>query len=237
MNSFSLFLSVLFLATAIGNLRAKYLLVDIEEEEKVPEIKEPIVSVPEIKEPLVSVPEIKEPLVSIPEIKEPLISVPEIKEIVDGKKSHPIEAIDKAAVTEGPLIVETIEPVAFVTHEPSIIELAKNISSIDGGSGKKGVVVPPIKVDPVPQIKVDPITTVRACCKDRNIPDYCLGLCTPAGMISSRSDRVNACTQYKTAVAVCIVNYWKPDIKSKASCIPSCESGYVCCDHECKSSC
>jgi len=238
MNSFSLFLSVLFLATAIGNLRAKYLLVDIEEEEKVPEIKEPIVSVPEIKEPLVSV----------PEIKEPLVSVPEIKEIVDGEKSNPIDhqknldkisedVVEKAAVTKGPLIVETIEPVAFVTDEPSIIELAKNISSIDGGSGKKGVVVPPIKVDPVPQIKVDPITTVRACCKDRNIPDYCLGLCTPAGMISSRSDRVNACTQYKTAVAVCIVNYWKPDIKSKASCIPSCESGYVCCDHECKSSC
>ena len=68
--------------------------------------------------------------------------------------------------------------------------------------------VQPIKVDTVPQIKVDPITTVRECCKDRNIPDYCLGLCTPAGMISSRSNRVNACTQYKTAVAVCIVNYW-----------------------------
>ena len=50
------------------------------------------------------------------------------------------DVIDKAAVTEGPLIVETIEPVAFVTHEPSIIDLAKNISSIDGGSGKKGVV-------------------------------------------------------------------------------------------------
>jgi len=229
MNSFSLFLSVMFFAAAIGNLRAKYLLVDLEEEETDPEIKEPLVSVPEIKEPLVSVPEIKEPLVSVPEIKEPLVSVPEIKDIVDGKKSNPIEVIDKAAVTEGPLIVETIEPVAFVTHEPSIIELAKNISSIDGGSGKKGVVVPPIKDDP--------ITTVRECCKDRKIPDYCLGLCTPAGMISSRSDRVNACTQYKTAVAVCIVNYWMPDIKSKASCIPSCESGYVCCDHECKSSC
>merc|ERR1712227_338464 len=104
MNSFSLFLSVMFFAAAIGNLRAKYLLVDLEEEETDPEIKEP--------------------LVSVPEIKEPLVSVPEIKDIVDGKKSNPIEVIDKAAVTEGPLIVETIEPVAFVTHEPSIIELA-----------------------------------------------------------------------------------------------------------------
>jgi len=229
MNSFSLFLSVLFLATAIGNLRAKYLLVDIEEEEKVPEIKEPIVSVPEIKEPLVSV----------PEIKEPLVSVPEIKDILDGEKSHPIDVVEKASVTKGPLILETLEPVAFVTNEPSIIELAKNISSMDGGSGKKGGVVPPTKVEKlvVPPTKDDPINTVLDCCKDRNIPDYCLGLCTPAGMISSRSNRVNACTQYKTAVAVCIVNYWKPDIKSKASCIPSCESGYVCCDHECKSSC
>ena len=154
------------------------------------------------------------------------------------------DVVEKAAVTKGPLILETLEPVAFVTNEPSIIELAKNISSIDGGSGKEGVVgkrliyyliligwfklwilftihiksiitinvfhmpVQPIKVDTVPQIKVDPITTVRECCKDRNIPDYCLGLCTPAGMISSRSNRVNACTQYKTAVAVCIVNYW-----------------------------
>ena len=70
--------------------------------------------------------------------------------------------------------------------------------------------VPPTKVDKVvvPPTKVDPITTVLACCEVLNIPDYCLGLCTPAGMISSRSNRVNACTQYKTAVAVCIVNYW-----------------------------
>ena len=70
--------------------------------------------------------------------------------------------------------------------------------------------VPPTKVDKVvvPPTKVDPITTVLACCEVLNIPDYCLGLCTPAGMISSRSNRVNACTQYKTNVAECIKNYW-----------------------------
>jgi len=214
MNSFSLFLSVLFLATAICNVKAKYLLVDLEEEETVKIPLEPV------------------------DI-EPLVELPETKKIGDGKKSNPIDKTVKAAVTDGPFIVETLEPVAFVTNEPSILELAKNISSIDGGSKIDSVVVPPTKVDKVvvPPTKVDPITTVLACCEVLNIPDYCLGLCTPAGMISSRSNRVNACTQYKTNVAECIKNYWKPNIKSKASCIPKCESGYVCCDHECKSSC
>ena len=68
------------------------------------------------------------------------MSVPEIKDILDGEKTNPIDVVEKAAFTKGPLILETLEPVAFVTNEPSIIELAKNISSIDGGSGKEGVV-------------------------------------------------------------------------------------------------
>ena len=71
----------------------------------------------------------------------------------------------------------------------------------------------------VPPIKFTPKATVQSCCQDENVPDYCMGLCTPADIFSSRSSRVTACTQYKSVIAECVMKKEQIrtlELKSKA---------------------
>merc|ERR1712168_166505 len=45
--------------------------------------------------------------------------------------------------------------------------------------------------------------TPRQCCEKANVPEFCLGLCSPADVMARQGKRINACSKYDTIIEEC----------------------------------
>ena len=52
-----------------------------------------------------------------------------------------------------------------------------------------------------------PAPLVQSCCQEKNVPEMCMGLCMPANLLTSRFERINACTSYKGKIVECVLKY------------------------------
>jgi len=53
------------------------------------------------------------------------------------------------------------------------------------------------------EVEDEPVPTPRECCEDSNIPEFCLGLCSPADAMARREKRVTACSQHEAIIEKC----------------------------------
>merc|ERR1712078_153232 len=45
--------------------------------------------------------------------------------------------------------------------------------------------------------------TPRQCCEKANVPEFCLGNCSPADVMARQGKRINACSKYDTIIEGC----------------------------------
>jgi len=45
--------------------------------------------------------------------------------------------------------------------------------------------------------------TPRECCENANVPEFCLGLCSPADAMARQEKRITACSKYDTIIEGC----------------------------------
>jgi len=53
------------------------------------------------------------------------------------------------------------------------------------------------------EVEDEPVPTPRECCEDSNIPEFCLGLCSPPDAMARQEKRLTACSQYETTIEKC----------------------------------
>jgi len=53
------------------------------------------------------------------------------------------------------------------------------------------------------EIEDEPVPTPRECCEDSNIPEFCLGRCSPADAMARQEKRLSACSQYEAIIENC----------------------------------
>ena len=47
------------------------------------------------------------------------------------------------------------------------------------------------------------VPTPRECCENANVPEFCLGLCSPADAMARQGKRITACSKYDTIIEGC----------------------------------
>ena len=47
------------------------------------------------------------------------------------------------------------------------------------------------------------VPTPRQCCENANVPEFCLGLCSPADAMARQEKRITACSKYDTVIEGC----------------------------------
>jgi len=53
------------------------------------------------------------------------------------------------------------------------------------------------------EVEDEPVPTPRECCEDSNIPEFCLGLCSPADAMARQETRITACSQHEAIIENC----------------------------------
>ena len=47
------------------------------------------------------------------------------------------------------------------------------------------------------------VPTPRECCENANVPEFCLGLCSPADAMARQEKRITSCSNYETIIGGC----------------------------------
>merc|ERR1712126_271844 len=53
------------------------------------------------------------------------------------------------------------------------------------------------------EVEDEKVPTPRECCENANVPDFCLGLCSPADAMARQGKRITACSKYDTIIEGC----------------------------------
>jgi len=53
------------------------------------------------------------------------------------------------------------------------------------------------------EVEDEPLPTPRECCEGSNVPEFCLGLCSPADAMARQEKRLTACSEYETIIEKC----------------------------------
>jgi len=52
-------------------------------------------------------------------------------------------------------------------------------------------------------VEIDDVLTPRECCENSSVPEFCLGLCSPADAMARQENRITACSKYETIIEKC----------------------------------
>jgi len=52
-------------------------------------------------------------------------------------------------------------------------------------------------------VEIDDVRTPRECCENSSVPEFCLGLCSPADAMARQENRITACSKYETIIEKC----------------------------------
>ena len=47
------------------------------------------------------------------------------------------------------------------------------------------------------------VPTPRECCEAASVPEFCLGLCSPPGVMARQEKRITACSNYDAVIEKC----------------------------------
>jgi len=78
------------------------------------------------------------------------------------------------------------------------------------------------EVAPEKEIRLTP----QQCCEKANVPEFCLGLCSPADVMARQGKRINACSKYDTIIEGCFQAAEAKKLKP----VPLKPLFQVCCD-------
>merc|ERR1712168_1736508 len=106
-------------------------------------------------------------------------------------KSEPIPKEDPDEVDEVGEVVNGKLVVKSKLNEDTLVVKSDIVGAKD--SANIGEVAPEKEIRLTPQ----------QCCEKANVPEFCLGLCSPADVMARQGRRINACSKYDTIIEEC----------------------------------
>jgi len=233
MKLFELFLSVLFFVGAIEHIAAKYLLVDIEETEEIGLKSEPRLCCKAMFAPCLAClagMTLEEYCEGNPTTAGCAVGEPKISTTMNDTIYEKPTKVDKLTpVVEQRLCQfdpcpHNLEKVApFIVESPKQSDGLVDVYADDVDNNEE-------KVALATSLE-SPYSTPSVCCQAKNVPAFCLGLCMPATLFTSRSEIINACTPYQPQIKDCMIqSRRKKRCRKRGS---KCSKNKHCCSKRC----